>query len=113
VIYDQCGSRRHTREQNRKEAYNLIEETALNNYQWSSERGQPKRVGGKYDIDALALLIAKTDAITQKLDKLNVNAVNSGAPSPLRDRCGARDHVTENYQVDNPFAPPQLSMLPM
>jgi len=27
------------------EAYNLIEEMSLNNYQWSNERGQPKRVG--------------------------------------------------------------------
>jgi len=36
-----------------EEAYNLIEEMALNNYQWSSERGQPKTVRGKYDIDAL------------------------------------------------------------
>jgi len=26
------------------EAYNLIKEMALNNYQWSSERGQPKRL---------------------------------------------------------------------
>ena len=26
------------------EAYNLIEEMALNNYQWSNERSQPKRV---------------------------------------------------------------------
>ena len=48
-----------------EEAYNLIEEIALNNYQWSSERGQPKRVRGKYDIDALTLLTAKMDAITQ------------------------------------------------
>jgi len=28
-------------------AYNLIEEMALNNYQSSNGRGQPKRVGGK------------------------------------------------------------------
>jgi len=48
-----------------EEAYNLIEEMALNNYQWSSERGQPKRVGGKYEIDALTLLTAKMDAMTQ------------------------------------------------
>ena len=75
-------------------AYNLIEEMALNNYQWSSERGQPKMVGGKYDINALTLLTAKVDAMTQKLDKLNVNAVNSCAPSPLCDRCGSLDHVS-------------------
>ena len=27
-----------------EEAYNLIEEMALNNYQWPSERGQPKQL---------------------------------------------------------------------
>jgi len=47
-----------------EEAYNLIEEMALNNYQWSSERGQRKRVGGKYDVNALTLLTVKMDAMT-------------------------------------------------
>jgi len=51
-----------------EEVYNLIEEMALNNYQWSSERAQPKWVGGKYDIDALTLLTAKMDVMTPKLD---------------------------------------------
>ena len=89
-----------------EEAYNLIEEMALNNFQWSSERGQPKRVGGKYEIDALTLLTAKMDAMTQKLNKLNVHAVSSYAPCPLCDKCGSLDHVSENCQVGNPFAPP-------
>ena len=53
----------------------------------------------KEDVDALTLLIAKMDTMTQKLEKLNVNAVNSCAPSPLCDRCGVLDHVTENCQV--------------
>jgi len=80
----------------------------LNNFQWSNERGQPKRVGGKYDIDALTLLTAKMDAMTQKLDKLNVHAVNSCSPSPLCDKCGSLDHVSENCQVGNPFSPPYV-----
>jgi len=96
-----------------EEAYNLIEETALKNYQWSNERGQRLRVGGKYNVDALTLLTKKMDAMSQKFDKLNVNAVNSCAPSPFCDRCGALDHVTENYQVGNPFAPSHVSMLLM
>jgi len=49
-----------------EEACNLIEAMALNNYQWSSERGQPKRVGGKYDIDALTLLTAKMEVVTPR-----------------------------------------------
>jgi len=45
------------------EAYNLIEEKALNNFRWSTERGQPKRVGDKLEVDALTLLSAKIDAM--------------------------------------------------
>ena len=29
-------------------------------------------------------------------------------PCPLCDKCGSFDHVTENYQVGNPFAPPHV-----
>jgi len=50
------------------ETYNLINEMVLNNYQWSDDRGQPKRVGGKLEVDALALLTAKVDAMTQRVD---------------------------------------------
>ena len=52
------------------EAYNLIEEMALNNFQWPTERAQPKRVGGKLEVDAFALLSAKADAITKRLYQL-------------------------------------------
>jgi len=106
AIDDRCGRRRDLDEKNRRR-------DGIEQLSWSSERGQPKRVGGKYDVDALTFLTAKMDAMTQKLDKLNVNAVNSCAPYPLCDRCGALDHVTENCQVGNPFASPMLSMLYM
>ena len=43
--------------------------------------------------------------MTQKLDKLNVHAVDSCAPSPLCARCGSFEHATENCQVGNSFAP--------
>ena len=89
----------------KEKANNLIEGIALNKYRWSNECGQSKRVGGKFDVDALTLLATKMDAMTQKLDRLNVNAVNSCTPSPICDRCGSHDHVTENCQVGNPFAP--------
>jgi len=78
------------------EAYNLIEEMALNNFQWSIERGQPKRVGGKLEVDALNLLSVKVDAMTQRLDRTNVNALNSSAPLPC-EICGSIKHVTLNY----------------
>ena len=88
-----------------EETFNLIKEMVLNNYEWSNEHDQPKRVGGKYEVDALTLLTVKMDAMTQKLDRLNVNAVNSCAPSHSCGRCGSIDHVIEICQVGNPFAP--------
>jgi len=92
--------------------YNLIKEMAVNNYQGSNECEQPKRVGGKFDIDALILPTAKMDAMTQWLDRLNVNAGSSYVPSPTCGRSGFYDLVTVNYQVVNLPLPP-MSMLHM
>jgi len=47
------------------ETYNLIKAMTLNNDQWSNERSQPKRVGGKFEVDALTLFTTKVDAMTQ------------------------------------------------
>jgi len=85
------------------EAYSLIEEMALNNFQWSSKRTQPKRVGGKFEIDTLTLLSTKVDAMTQRLDRLNVNSVNSNALSPY-DTCGSIEHITLHCPVRSPFS---------
>jgi len=51
----------------------------------------------------LALLSAKVDIMTHRLDRMNVNVVNSSAPSPC-EICGSIEHVTLNYQVRNPFS---------
>ena len=84
------------------EAFNLMEELVLNNFQRSTEEGQPKRVGSKLEVDAITLLSAKVDAISQRLDRVNVKAVNSNAPSPC-EICGSIEHVTLNCQVRGPF----------
>ena len=41
--------------------------------------------------------------MTQKLDHMNVNAINSSAPT-LCEICGSVDHLTLNCQVGSPFA---------
>ncbi|XP_052197322.1 uncharacterized protein LOC127804491 [Diospyros lotus] len=41
------------------EAYNLLEEMANNNHQWSSERSMPRRTAGVHEIDAMTALNAK------------------------------------------------------
>jgi len=77
---------------------------ALNNFQWSNERGWPKKVGGKLEVEALTLLNAKVDAMTHRLERLNVNAVSSSTPCPSCEICGSIDHLTENCQDGSPFA---------
>jgi len=86
------------------EVYNLIEEMTLNNFQWSNEQGQLKLVGGKIEIDALTLLNAKVDAMTQRLERLNVNVVSSSAPPPSCEICDFINCLTESGQVGSPFA---------
>jgi len=66
------------------EPCNLVEEMALSNFQRSTERSQPARLGGKPKVDALTLLFSKVDVITQRLDHMNVNAVNSSPPSHVK-----------------------------
>ena len=74
------------------EVYNLIKEMVLNNFQSSSEWGQPKQVGGKLEVDAPTLLNAKVVTMTQRLERPNVNAVSSSAPPLWCEICGSIDH---------------------
>jgi len=46
------------------EACNLIKEMTLNNCKWSNERSQPKRIGGKLELDAISTPSAKIDAMS-------------------------------------------------
>ena len=41
----------------------LLEEMTSNSYHWSSERACLRRGTGKYDVDAVALLTSRVDAL--------------------------------------------------
>ena len=86
------------------EAYNLIEEMVLNNYEWSNERSQPMRVESKLELDAFSVPSAKVDTMSQRLEHLNVDFVSSNAPSLSCVICGSIDHLSMNFQVGTPFA---------
>ncbi|XP_062119053.1 uncharacterized protein LOC133832765 [Humulus lupulus] len=51
------------------EAYELLEEMEMNNYQWPIERGQPKKVAGIMELDAISMLTAQVVALTKQLQK--------------------------------------------
>ena len=61
-----------------EDAYELLEEMASNNYQWSTERGMPKKASGMYEVDGINMLNAKVDNLVKMFGKLgSVNAINS------------------------------------
>ncbi|XP_062113210.1 uncharacterized protein LOC133824344 [Humulus lupulus] len=51
------------------EAYELLEEVAMNNYQWPTERGQQKKVAGMMELDAISMFTAQVAALTKQLQK--------------------------------------------
>ena len=85
------------------EAYNLTEEMALNNFQQSFERTQPKQVRSKLELDTISMLSYKVVAMSQKLERLNVNSVSSSTPSPSCDICGLVEHLIVYCHVGSPF----------
>jgi hypothetical protein len=74
------------------DAFNLIEEMALNQLQWSSERGTI-RAPGRYETDALTKLGAQMEAMQRKFDQMNVSAVSQFNPCAI---CGGTDHLPIN-----------------
>ncbi|XP_062089006.1 uncharacterized protein LOC133795570 [Humulus lupulus] len=49
------------------EAYDLLEEMAMNNQQWPSERSSSRKVAGMYEVDAISKLTAQVEALTKQL----------------------------------------------
>jgi len=82
----------------------LLEEMASNNYHWASERATPKRGGGRHEVDVVALLASRVDALTQRLDKVATPSTTSVGPSmgtyAYCKACGIQGHTyTECYNA--------------
>ncbi|XP_061981417.1 uncharacterized protein LOC133701500 [Populus nigra] len=82
------------------DAYNLLEEMAMNNYQWPNERSIQKKTIGVHEIDAITTLTAQVHSLTQqlKITQLSVNAIHTTC-----DFCHG-NHISEECQVGNPFS---------
>ena len=50
-----------------EEAYNLLEEMAINNFQWPNERGMARKTMGVQEVDEVTSLKAKVHILTQEL----------------------------------------------
>ena len=87
------------------EAYDMFENMALNHYQWPNGKGTQKRIPGKYDVEVLDIIVAKVDALTQKFDRMNVNAMRVSNVSCKIYRCnghGAIECQLEHFTHQDP-----------
>lgn len=84
-----------------EEAYELLDEMASNNYQWSSDRMAPKRAAGVHEINAFSVLAAQVANLSKQLSNMNVNAIQS--TNVICDFC-AGNHASVDCQVGSPFA---------
>lgn len=84
-----------------EEAYELLEAMASNNYQWSNDRGMPKRTPGVYDVDGMNMLNAKVDNLVKLFGKLgNVNSVSDFSPVLSCDLCGGTHNSSDCMQTE-------------
>ena len=67
-----------------EDALDLFEEMANTQSLWSNERTITKKAGA-IEVDSLTMLNAKLDALTKRMDKVNVNARDDYKSSQL---CG-------------------------
>jgi len=79
-------------------AYALIEDMAQNHYQWTNERAlttptPSKKEAGMYEVSNFDHLAAKVDALTQKIEKMNVSVVTPTSVSPPCEICGVFGHI--------------------
>ena len=58
-----------------EDALDIFEEMAHTQSLWSNERTNTK-IAGAREVDNFAMLNAKFDALTKRMDKVNVNAVS-------------------------------------
>jgi len=83
---------------NYTEAYASIEDMTQNHYQQTNERAITaptpyKKEGGMYTISNFDHLAAKVNALTQKIEKMNVSAVTPNYISPPCEICGVFGHI--------------------
>ena len=89
------------------EAYHLLENMALNNFQWLSERVTPNRPGGVHKLDVFNNLAVQVSFLTKQLQSTqlqNAQVVKTmiQVPTPSCDFCNG-PHSSTKCQMGNPF----------
>ena len=79
-----------------EEAYDLLEKMATNNYQWSNERGMPRRTPGMYELDGINMLNDKVDNLVKMFGNFGIANIISN-PVLSCDWCGGA-HMSSDCQ---------------
>ncbi|XP_062080468.1 uncharacterized protein LOC133785233 [Humulus lupulus] len=90
------------------EAYELLQEMAMNNYNWPSER-ENKKVAGVLEVDHIAMHTAQIASLTKQIQQQNNSSDQAMQlqPAPIScDTCGGSLHfqqcpATSSYLVDD------------
>ena len=88
------------------EAYQLLENIALNNFQWLSERVTPKKPAGVHKLDVFNNLAVQVLLLTKQLQSTQLQNAQTvanviKAPFPSCDFCNG-PHLSEKCQMGNP-----------
>ena len=59
-----------------KEAYELLEEMALNVYQWQSKRSTTRRISRVHSIDTISTLSTQIETLSRKTDTMNASIMH-------------------------------------
>jgi hypothetical protein len=97
---------------NYADAYALIEDMAQNHYQWTSERAiggttPSNKEAGIYEVSPHDHLAAKVEALSHKLNKLNVSASTPSSPISSCEVCGITGHSSDECQLGSALLFPE------
>lgn len=84
-----------------EEAYELFEEMASNSCQWATDRSVMRRLAGVHNVDAITSLAVQIEALSKKIDNMQVSALK--IQTSVCDFCGG-GHPNHECQVSNSFA---------
>ena len=84
------------------EAYNLLEELANDECQWSGERRLVRKQAGKHEVDAITLLTAQVASLTKQLQSSQLGVHVTQTPQQICELCQGNHPIAE-CQVGNPF----------
>ena len=92
---------------NEIEAYQILENIALNNCQWPAKRAIPKKVVGVHDLDAVTNLVAQISSLSKQLQGAQLQNSQASAhmvqaSPPLYESCHG-PHLATDCHMMNPI----------